>query len=144
MRSLIRIVAPLLAVAAIALGGASSTLAASSSPGWSVNEAWCNGTEAFMTCFEVKGHVQLTLSEGTNGIVINVREHAEHFAHGALVAVTDEFAHERFAVNGSGTYTTQVVTHTRVAEGDVTCQYQLVYRMVDYDLVTDHQGGTCD
>ena len=143
MRSLIRIVAPVLAVAAIALGGASSTLADSSSPGWSVNDAWCFGTEAYTTCFEVKGRVQLTLSEGTNGIVINVREHAEHFVDGDLVAVTDELAHERFAVNGSGTYTTQVVTHTRVAEGDVTCQYQLVYRIVDYDLVTDHQGGTC-
>ena len=143
MRSLLRIVAPVVAALAIALGGASSTLAASSSPGWSVNDAWCNGTEEFMTCFEVKGRVQLTLSEGTNGIVINVREHAEHFVGGELVAVTDEVSHERFAVNGNDTYTTHVVTHTRVAEGDVTCQFQLVYRIVDFDLVTDHQAGTC-
>ena len=143
MRSLVRIVAPVLAVMAIALGGASSTLAASHSPGWSVNDAWCNGDEAFLICFEVKGRVQLQLSEGSNGIVVNVREHASFYEQGVLVAETDEMTHERFAVNGSDTYTTQVVTHTRVTEGDVTCHSQLVYRIVDFDLVTDHQGGTC-
>ena len=143
MRSLVRIVAPVLAVVAIALGGASSTLAASQSPGWSVDEAWCNGDDAFLICFEVKGRVQLMLTDNTSAVVVNVREHASFYEQGALVAETDEVTHERFAVNGSGVYTTQVVTHTRVADGDVTCQSQLVYRIVDFDLVTDHQGGTC-
>lgn len=143
MGTRIRILAPLLALAAIALGGASTTVAASSSPGWSVNEAWCNGDDAFMTCFDVKGRVQLMLTERTSAVVVNVREHAAHYVTGALVAETDEVTHERFAVNGSDIYTTQVVTHTRVADGDVTCQFQVVYRIVDFDLITDHEGGTC-
>jgi hypothetical protein len=142
-------VAPVLAVIAIALGGASSTLAAAPSStaasggGWNIDEAWCNGDETFMICFEVSGHVQLMLSGSTSAIVINHKEHADFYVQGSLVAATDEFAHERFAVNPNDVYTTQVVTHTRVAEGDVTCQYQLVYRIVDFDLVTDHQAGTC-
>jgi hypothetical protein len=149
MRTLIRIVAPVLAVAAIALGGASSALAASPSStaasggGWNIDEAWCNGDESYRICFEVSGHVQLMLSGSSSAIVINQMEHADFYVQGSLVAQTDEFAHERFAVSPNDVYTTHVVTHTRIAEGDVTCQSQLVYRIVDFDLVTDHQGGTC-
>jgi len=149
MRSLFRIVAPVVAAVAIALGGASSTLAASPSStaasggGWNIDDEWCNGDQSFTICFDISGHVQLMLSGKSSGIVINQMEHADFYVEGALVASTDEFTHERFAVNANDVYTTQVVTHTRVAEGDMTCQSQLVYRIIDFDLVTDHQGGTC-
>jgi hypothetical protein len=150
MRSLIRIVGPVLAVIAIALGGASSAVAASSPSstgaaggGWNIDDAWCNGDESFMICFEISGHVQLMLTGKSSGIVINQQEHADFYVDGSLVAETDEFTHERFAVNANDVYTTHVVTHTRVGEGDTTCQYQVVYRIVDFDVVTDHEGGTC-
>ncbi len=171
MRSLVRIAAPVIAAVAIALGGASSALAASrapshwspppasapvhapstwipgpafdASPGWLVNDAWCSGDVAYMTCFEVTGRVQFLIGQGTSGIVINVQTDADHYEQGVLVASDTEISHERFAVNPNGTYTTNVVTHTRVSDGDATCSFQEVYRIVDMELVTSHEGGTC-
>jgi hypothetical protein len=96
-----------------------------------------------MTCFEVTGRVQLLIGQGTSGIVINVQTDAAHYEQGVLVAEDTEVSHERFAVNGNDTYTVHVVTHTRVSDGDVTCSYQEVFRIVDFDLVTDHEAGTC-
>ena len=178
MRSLVRIVAPVVAAAAIALAGSSSALASSraphtwspppasapsasdtpvtwspppaaapaskdASPGWLVNDAWCNGDDAFMTCFEVTGRVQFLIGQGTSGIVINVQTDADHYEQGVLVASDTEISHERFAVNPNGTYTVNVVTHTRVTDGDGSCSFQELYRIVDFELVTSHEGGTC-
>jgi hypothetical protein len=178
MRSLVRIVAPVVAAAAIALAGSSSALASSraphtwspppasapaaphtpvtgspppasapaakdASPGWAIDDAWCIGDYAFMTCFEVTGRVQFLIGEGTSGLIVNAQEHAAHYEQGVLLAETTELSHERFAVNANGTYTVHVVTHTRVDEGDVTCSFQEVFRIVDFELVTDHDAGTC-
>ena len=178
MRSLVRIVAPVVAAAAIALAGSSSALASSraphtwspppasapaashtpvtwspppasapaskdASPGWNVNDAWCTGDFAFMTCFEVTGRVQMILSEGSNAIVVNVQTHATHYESGVAVAEDTELSHERFAVNGNDTYTVQVVTHTRVSDADGSCSFQEVFRIVDFELVTDHEAGAC-
>ena len=177
MRSLVRIVAPVLASVAIVLAGSSSALAASrapshwspppatapvakapvtwspppasapsskdASPGWSVNDAWCNGDDAYMTCFEVTGRVQLLIGAGTSGIIVNVQTEATRYEGGVLVAADTEVSHERFAVNGNDTYTVHVVTHTRVADADGSCSFQEVFRIVDFQLVTEHEAGTC-
>jgi hypothetical protein len=177
MRSLVRIAAPVVAAVAIALGGASSALAASrapshwspppasapvakapvtwspppasapalkdASPGWSVNDAWCNGDDAFMTCFVVTGRVQFLIGAGTSGIVINVRTDATHYEQGVLVSADTELSHERFAETAAGVYTVHVVTHTRVIDGDGSCSFQEVFRIVDFEVVTDHDAGTC-
>jgi hypothetical protein len=114
------------------------------SPGWVLDDAWCNGDAAFTTCFEVKGRVQFLLGERGSGLLVNARESAFHYVDGVLVASDTEFMHERLADSGNGTYTVHVVTHTRVNDGDVTCSYQEIFRIVDFELVTDHEGGTCD
>ena len=191
MRSLFRIVAPVIAALAIALGGASSALASSKapvtwsppaasapskapvvwapppvsarvkapvvwapppvssplsrdmSPGWLIDEAWCTGNEAAMTCFEAKGRVQLQETDMARAIVVNMRQYAAHYEQGVLVAEDTVFTHERFAMSGNETYTTHSVTHLRVNDGDVTCSFQEVFRIVDSEVVSFHEGGTC-
>jgi hypothetical protein len=178
MRSLVRIVAPVLAAVAIVLAGSSSALASSkaprtwspppasavlvakaprtwapppasaplvrdSSPGWAVDDAWCNGDAAFMTCFEVKGRVQYALTDRTSSIVINVQQTASHYEAGVLVAEDTEVSHLRFADSGNGTFTTHSVTHLRINDGDVTCSFQETFRIVNGELQTSHDAGTC-
>src|SRR6476659_3826515 len=104
MRSLVRIVAPVLAAMALVLAGSSSALPSSktprtwtpapasapvtrdSSPGWAVDDAWCNGDAAFMTCFVIRGRVQYALTDHNSSIVINTRQTASHYEAGVLVA----------------------------------------------------------
>ena len=176
MRSLLRIVAPVLAALAIALGGTTSALAASkapatwspppasapskapatwspppasaplsrdASPGWLIDEAWCSGDEASMTCFEAKGRVQLQETDKARAIVVNMQQYAAHYEQGVLVAEDTEFTHERFAVSGNDTYTVHAVTHLRVNDGDLTCSFQEVFRIVEFEVVSSHEGGTC-
>ena len=194
MRSLVRIVAPVLAAVAIVLAGSSSALASSnaprtwsppptsavlvskaprtwapppasapvsktprtwtpapasapvtrdSSPGWAVDDAWCNGDAAFMTCFVIRGRVQYALTDHNSSIVINTQQTASHYEAGVLVAEDTEVSHLRFADSGNGSFTVHSVTHLRVTEGDVTCSFQETFRVVNGELQASHDAGTC-
>ena len=161
MRPLVRIVAPVLSSVAIVLAGSSSALASSkaprtwapppaaapmtgnASPGWAVDDAWCNGDAAFMTCFVIRGRVQYALTDHNSGIVINTRQTASHYEAGVLVSEDTEVSHLRFADSGNGTFTTHSVIHMRSNGGDVTCSFQETFRVVNGELQTSHDSGTC-
>jgi hypothetical protein len=144
MRSLIRIVAPLLAVAAIALGGASSALAASpvtySLP---IDEAWCFDDGARDYCFEVTGHAQFVTTGSKESVVATTRFHTTFYEQDAYVGESVVTSLDRFVLAADGSYTQQTVWHTKSALGDEVCSMQVVWMAAEFETVVDHWSGGC-
>jgi hypothetical protein len=144
MRSLFRSVIPVAAAVLIALAGASSAMAASP-VGYRVafDDAWCNGDVDFTTCFEQRGQFSVVDNGNTSSVVITQRLHAVHYEQGIQVAEDTEVSSERFAERADGTYVVHEVVHTTVRDGEFTCSFGSVFRMVDFTVQVDHDEASC-
>lgn len=144
MRSLIRIVAPLLAVAAIALGGASSALAAGavvrSQP---IDQSWCFDDGIRDYCFEVTGHAQFVTTGGKESVVATTRTHTTFFENDAYLGESTVTGLDRFVLKADGTYTQQTEWHLRSVVGDEVCRMQIVWLSKEFETVVDHWSGGC-
>ena len=146
MRSLIRIVAPLVAVLAIALGGASSALAASpsgSSYSWDLDAAWCHDDVVLVYCFDVSGKAQFVANGHKESVVTNERFHTVIFKDGVQVGESTEASLDKFSIGLDGTYIQQEVVHTRSVYGEEVCSIQIVWRQAEFETVVDHWSGGC-
>lgn len=144
MRSLIRIAAPLLAVAAIALGGTSTALAASPvAYQVPIDEAWCFDDGARDYCFEVTGHAQFVTNGSKESVVSTTRFHTSFYEHDAYIGESTVTSLDRFVLGADGTYTQQTVWHTRSAVGGEVCSMQVVWLAAEFEVVVDHFSGGC-
>jgi len=146
MRSLIRIVAPLVTVLAIALGGASSALAGSpnsSSSSWDLDAAWCHDDVVLVYCFDVSGKAQFVVNDRKESVVTNQRFHTVIYKDGVQVGESTEVSLDKFSIRPDGTYVQQEVVHTKSVYGDETCSIQIVWRQADFETVVDHWSGGC-
>lgn len=152
MQRIARLAAPLLATAAIALGGASSALAAGTAPAsspapsvyaWDLDEAWCFDDVVLQYCFEVSGRSQFVEFGDRGSVVTNERFHTVVYRAGVQVGESTVTSLDRFAISADGTYVQQEVSHVRASDGDVTCSVQIVWRQADFETVVDHWSATC-
>jgi hypothetical protein len=147
MRTLIRTVAPVLAALAIALGGASTTLAQSGNAAipssWDLDAEWCFDDVVLQYCFEVDGKAQFVDTQDRSSVKTTHRMHTVISDGDVVVGESTVITNDRFVFGADGTYTQQMVQHTRSSYGDEVCQIAIVWRQADFETVVDHWSGGC-
>ena len=146
MRSLVRIVAPIAAAFAIAVGGASAAVAASpngSSYSWDLDAEWCHDDVVLVYCFDVSGKAQFVVNDRKESVVANERFHTVIYGNGVKVGESTEISLDKFSIRPDGTYVQQEVVHTKSVYGDESCSIQIVWRQAAFETVVDHWSGGC-
>ena len=153
MRILLRSLVATAFVIAVAIGGASSTLAAT--PGSSENANGANtgsysvsGSSCFdaidvVYCSDSRGRVHLTTTPGAKDLsVLDIVENLTVFDQsGTLISSSKEVFHSKgtFGVDDAKVFE---VSHTNV-KGESQCTFTEFLRVVDYDVVLDKIIGPC-
>ena len=143
MRNPFRILAPVLATAAIVLAGASSALAAASPSSASLDANWCFQDGSTQYCFDVDGTVHYIDSKVGSTVTINEITRTTVFESGQYAGESMSVEMLRGEFRADGSVVLQTVTNTRSTVGDGSCTYRLVLRLVDYEAVVVRTTSTC-
>ena len=144
MPRFIRIVAPVLAAAAIALGGASSALAAASPVIWDLDAEWCfDDSPSYVYCFDIDGKAVFQDNKAGSAVTVTERFQTTFIEDGVVIGEATEVSLLRGTYQADGTITTHEVSHVRSSLGDETCRITVVWRQADYEVVVDHWSGGC-
>ena len=143
MRTLFRLVAPVLAAAAIALGSGSSALAAAAPSSASLDANWCYQEGTTLSCYDMDGTIRYLDTAAGSMVTVNEITRTTIYESGAYAGETMSVQMLHGTFQADGTVVTQTVTNTRSSVGDVQCTYRLVIRLVDYEAVLLHVTSTC-
>jgi hypothetical protein len=143
MRHPLRLIAPVLAVAAIVLGGASSAFAAATPSSASLDANWCFQDGSTRYCFDVTGTVQYL--DAKIGSTANIHQitRTTVYESGQFVGDSMSVTADRYVFEADGTVVIQAVVHTRSTIGDEACTYHMVLRLADYEAVVYQVTSTC-
>jgi hypothetical protein len=143
MRHPFRFLAPVLAVAAIVLGGASSALAAATPSSASLDANWCFQDASTQYCFDVTGTVQYLDTKVGSSVDIHQITRTTVYESGQFVGDAMSVTADRFVFEADGSVVIQAVVHTRSTVGDEACSYHMVLRLADYEAVVYQVTSTC-
>ena len=143
MRSLFRLIAPVLAAASIVLAGGSSALAAASPSSASLDASWCYETGSKTYCYDIDGTVHYLDTSAGSSVTINKITRTTVYESGQYAGETMSVTLSRGVFEADGTVVIQTVTNTRSDAGDEPCTYRLVLRLVDYEAVVYQTTLTC-
>ena len=143
MRKLFRIVAPVLAAAAIALGSGSTALAGATPQNLSLVNSWCFQDSTTTYCFDVTGHVLFLDNKAGSSLTIQETTITKVYESGVYQGESKSVEQFRgvFANDGTTVLSSRIHTHSRVGEED--CVYKMVLKIVDYELAVLHTQSTC-
>ena len=143
MRTLFRLVAPVLAAAAIALGSGSAALAAASPASESLDANWCFQDVTTLYCFDVTGHVHYLDNKAGSSLTLQQTTVTTVYEAGVVVGESKSVEQLRgvFAEDGTTVLSSRIHTRSRVGEED--CIYHMVLKIVDYEVTLDHTTSTC-
>ena len=142
MRSLFRLLAPVLAAATIALAGATSVLASSPSS-MSLDANWCYQSGTTEYCYDIDGSVTYHDTGAGSSVVVHTTTRTTVFESGQYAGETRNVSISRETVREDGTVVIQTVMNTRSTVGGEPCTYRLVLRLVDYEATVFHTTQTC-
>jgi len=143
MRHLLRPVAPILAIAALVLVGASSALAAASPSSASLDADWCFQDGSTQYCFDVDGTVHYLDNKAGSTVTINQITQTTVYEAGQYAGSSKSVTMNRGVFQSDGTVVIQAVVHTRSTVGDDDCTYHMVLRLADYEAVVYQVTSTC-
>ena len=143
MRTLFRLVAPVLAATAIVLTGASSTLAAASVSSASLDADWCFQDGSIEYCFDVDGSVHYLDNQAGSTVNLHSITRTTVYESGRYAGESKSVDSFRGVFEADGTVVMHSMIHTRSTVGDESCTYHLVLRLADYEAVVDHVTSTC-
>jgi hypothetical protein len=143
MRHPFRFLAPVLALAAIVLGGASSALAAATPSSASLDANWCFQDASTQYCFDVTGTVQDLDTKPGSSVNIHQITRTTAYESGQFVGEAMSVTADRFVFEADGTVVIQAVVRTRSSIGDEACTYHMVLRLADYEAVVYQVTSTC-
>jgi len=143
MRNPLRLIAPVVAVVALVLGGASSALAAAQPSSASLDEAWCFQDITIQYCFDVTGTVKFLDNKAGSTVNIHAITETTVTESGVYVGESRSVEYLRGVFQADGTVVLQSLIHTRASFGDQTCSYHMVLRIADYEAVVDNVNSTC-
>jgi len=143
MRHLLRPVAPILAIAALVLVGASSALAAASPSSASLDADWCFQDGSTQYCFDVDGTVHYLDNKAGSTVTINQITQTTVYEAGQYAGSSKSVTMNRGVLQSDGTVVIQAVVHTRSTVGDDDCTYHMVLRLADYEAVVYQVTSTC-
>jgi hypothetical protein len=143
MRRPLRLLAPILAVAVLVLGGASSALAAASPSTASLDASWCFDDLTRVYCFEVTGTVNYLVTKLGSSANIHEITRTTFYEAGQYIGESKDVTADRFFFGADGTVVMHSVANTRSTLGDEACTYHMVLRIANYEAVVDHVASTC-
>jgi hypothetical protein len=153
MRILLRSLVATAFVLTLAIGGASSTLAATPGSSENANGAQTGGDTIsgsgcfddvdFVYCSDIRGRMHLTSTPGAKDLAtLDIVEDVTVFdAQGTLVSSWKSVSHSKgfFGTDESRTFE---VSHTNV-RGENHCTFTEFLRVVDYEVVLEKVTGPC-
>ena len=153
MRILLRSLVATAFVLAVAIGGASSTLAATPGSSENANGAQTGGDTIsgsgcfddvdFVYCTDIRGHIHLTSTPGAKDLsTLDIVEDVTVFdADGNLVSSWKTVSHAKgwFGADEAKTFE---VSHTNVKDEN-HCTFTEFLRVVDYEVVLEKVTGPC-
>jgi hypothetical protein len=143
MRHPLRVLAPVLAVAALVLGGASSALAGATPSSASLDASWCFDDVSRQYCFEVTGTVKYLDTKLGSSANIHEITRTTFYEAGQYIGESMDVTADRFFFGADGTVVMQSVVNTRSTLGDEACTYHMVLRIANYEAVVDRVASTC-
>jgi hypothetical protein len=143
MRKLFRIVTPILAAAAIALGSGSAALAAAAPRNVSLDDAWCFQDVTITYCFDVTGHALFLDNKPGESVTINETTRTTVYESGVYAGESKSTTNDRFVFQDDGTVVMKTTVHTRSRIGDEDCTYHMVLRLADFEATVYHVNSTC-
>ena len=143
MRRLFRALAPVVAVAAIALAGASSVFAAGAASSASLDWDYCYPAGATTTCYDVDGSIHYVDSAAGSSYTLHQIVRTTKFEDGVEVGSAMSTQVGRGFFQSDGTVVINTITNTRSSLGDEPCTYRLIARLVDYEAVVFNSVNTC-
>jgi hypothetical protein len=147
MHRIARFLAPLIAASAIALAGGSQALAASDSAASpssiSIDNSFCYTSGALTSCFDISGQAHFLDTSVGSSVTMTRTTVTTYYENGVQTGGARSESVYRGTVADDGTVTTQSVVHTRTVDGDGTCTYRLVLRLVEYEPVVAIDELSC-
>ena len=143
MRTLFRIVTPILAAAAIALGSGSAVLAGASSSNESLDTSWCFQDVTIRYCFDVTGHVHYLDNKAGSSLTLQQTTITKVYEGDVYQGESKSVEQLRGVFANDGTIVMSSRIHTRSRVGDEDCVYHMVLKIVDYEVTVDHTTSTC-
>jgi hypothetical protein len=135
MRHAFRILASLLAVAAIAVAGASSALAAASPSSASLDANFCFDSGPKHYCYDIDGTVHYLDTTAGSSATINQITRTTVSENGEVTGEAMSVQMLRGVFQADGTVVINTVVNTQSSLSGDQCSYRLVLRMVDYEAV---------
>ena len=144
MRTLFRLVAPVLAAAAIALGSGSAALAAASPSSESLDANWCFQDVTALYCFDVTGHATTSTTRPAASLTLQQTTVTTVYEAG-VGRRSRARASSSFAVSSPRTARPSCRPGSTRARGSARsdCVYHMVLKIVDYEVTVDHTTSTC-
>jgi hypothetical protein len=134
--------ASFLAVAAIALAGASSALAAApTSTSLDADFSFYSGSTQYVV--EIDGTLRDLDTKVGSQVTVQKITRTTVYESGVYAGETMSVTSSRSAVQPDGTIVIDTVVNTRSTVGDDPCTYRMVLRLLDYEAVVLHETSTC-
>ena len=143
MRKALRLLAPALTAAVIALGSATSALAAATPTKESLEASWCFNDVTVTYCFEVTGFVHYLDNSAGSSVTSNQTTRTSFYQNGEYIGSSKTVEQLRGVFQNDGTVVLQSSMHVQSRLGDEKCTYHMVVRIADFDVVVDHVNSTC-
>jgi hypothetical protein len=142
MRKLFRVVAPVIAATAIALGSGSAALAAAPTS-MSLDANWCFPDGIVEYCFDVDGRVQFLDNKVGSSVTVNEITRTTYYVSGQYAGESMSVEMFRGVFQADGTDVMQSAIHTRSTAFGEDCSYHLTLRIADYETVVYQVNSTC-
>ncbi|HEX5012861.1 MAG TPA: hypothetical protein VFV72_01790 [Candidatus Limnocylindrales bacterium] len=143
MRSLFRTLAPVIAALALILVGASLVFAAGAASSASLDATFCYPDGATTFCYDIDGSIHYVDSSAGSAYTLQKTVRTTKFENGVEVGSAFSVQSGRGVFQADGTVVIATNLHTRSTLDGEPCTYRLVLRLVDYEVVVDHDVNTC-
>jgi hypothetical protein len=144
MHRFARIVAPLVATAALLIAGGSQALAVSPVKE-DLSDSWCfDDTPWYVYCFDVTGQAQYVDSPSAETVMIHQKTVTTVSQNGVVLGTSTDIVNDKFTFHPDGTTVYHTVTNSMARFADQQCHYQTVLRIADFDWKIEHVNSSCD
>jgi hypothetical protein len=143
MHRIARILAPVIAVAAIAIAGGSTALGAAPTSE-DLTDSWCfDDTPWYVYCFEVTGRVEYTDSKPGGAVIIHQKTVTTISQGGVVLGTATDLYNDRFFFGNDGVAVYHTVQNSKSDWLGEQCHYQAVLQIKDFDVTIDHTNSSC-
>ena len=143
MRRLFHAFAPVVAAAALALAGASSTLAAGAASSASLDANFCYPSGATTFCYDIDGSIHYVDATAGSSYTLQEIVRTTKFENGVETGSARSTQVGRGFFQADGTVVISTIINTRSSLNDDPCTYRLIARLVDYEAVVIQGVNTC-